>query len=133
MTTPRTRSRVLVLGGALIAAAIAVVLWNGNPRMMDPTDVDWIAVDDPLAHVMGWEQFRASPLVQYPIARNEGYGLERSSTLVFSDSIPVVALVLRPLSPILPHPFQYLGWYAVLSVVLQGYWGARLIRLRSDR
>lgn len=114
-------------------AALLIVLWNGDPRMLDPTDISWITQDDPFAHEMGWEQFRASPLLQYPIARSDGYGLERGSSVVFSDSVPIAALVLRPLSPILPHPFQYLGWWAVLSVALQGYWGMRLIRLRSTR
>jgi hypothetical protein len=118
---------------ALVAAALAVLAWSGNLRMLDPTDVTWINQDDPLVHVMGWEQFRASPLLQYPITRNEGYGLERGSSLVYSDSIPIAALVLRPLGPILPHPFQYLGWWTVLSLVLQGYWAARLIALRADR
>jgi hypothetical protein len=123
----------VALWSSLVVAAVLVVLWNGDPRMLDPTDISWITEDDPFAHVMGWEQFRASPLLQYPIAKNDGYGLELGSSVVYSDSIPVAALILRPLSPILPHPFQYLGWWAVLSVVLQGYWGIRLIRLRSDR
>jgi hypothetical protein len=117
----------------LVIGAVVVLLWNGTPRMLDPTDMTWLTGDDPFAHVMGWEQFRASPLLQYPIAKNEGYGLERSSTVVYSDSIPAAALLLRPLSPILPHPFQYLGWWVVISLVLQGYWGARLVQLRSDR
>jgi hypothetical protein len=135
MMAPGRRSfrRSLAWWSALAIAAVVIVLWNGNPRMLDPSDATWINGDDPLAHVMGWEQFRASPLVQYPITRNDGYGLERGSSLVYSDSIPVAALIVRPFSPLLPHPFQYLGWFAVLSVLLQGYWGARLIRLRSNR
>jgi hypothetical protein len=117
----------------LVVAALAVLLWNGNPQMLNPADITWIDADDPFQHVMGWEQFRGSPLLQYPITKNEGYGLERGSALVYSDAIPIAALVLRPFSPILPRPFQYLGWWAVLSLVLQGYWAARLIRLRTDR
>lgn len=129
----RPRSHAAAWWAGLVVAAIVVMLWNGNPRMLNPTDLTWINADDPFQHVMGWEQFRWSPLLQYPITKNEGYGLERGSGLVYSDAIPVAAVALRPLSPILPRPFQYLGWWAVLSLVLQGYWGARLIRLRTDR
>ena len=119
----------------LLAAAVgcAVFLWIGYARTLDPRDLTWMWHEDPFTHTMGWEQFRNAPLLQYPISKNELYGLEWSSTIVFTDSIPIAALLLRPFSALLPHPFQYLGWWVLLSLVLQAYWGARLVQLRSDR
>lgn len=112
---------------------VAVFVWVGYMPSLDPTDLDWIALDDPFCHVMGWEQFRNAPLLQYPITQNAQYGLEWSSSIVFSDSIPLVAIPLRPLSGLLPVPFQYLGWWTLLSFVLQAYWGGRLVQLRARR
>jgi hypothetical protein len=44
------------------------------------------------------------------------------------DAVPLVAVLLRPFSPILPEPFQFLGLYALLCFVLQAYFGLRLAR-----
>jgi hypothetical protein len=118
---------------ALAVGGSVFFLWLGYARTLDPQDLSWISTPDSFQHAMGWEQFRHAPLVQYPITRNELYGLEWSSTIVYSDSIPIAAIVLRPLSAWLPYPFQYLGWWALMSVILQAYWGAKLALLRSDR
>jgi hypothetical protein len=117
----------IVLGSALF------FWWMGYARTLDPRDLGWINHEDPFTHVIGWEQYRNAPLVQYPITQNALYGLELSSNVVFSDSIPIVAVVLRPLSSLLPRPFQYLGWWVLLSCVMQAYWSLRLVLLRTDR
>src|SRR5437660_2333865 len=118
---------------ALGVGTIVFCVWIGYARTLDPTALSWIFHEDPFQHVMGWEQFRNAPLLQYPITKNALYGLEWSSTIVFTDSIPIAALVLRPFSALLPHPFQYLGWWVLLCLILQAYWAARLVLLRSDR
>lgn len=118
---------------SLLVGVTAFCFWLRYARTLDPTDLGWMWHEDPFTHAMGWEQFRNAPLLQYPITKNELYGLEWSSTIVFTDSIPIVALLLRPLSALLPVPFQYLGWWALLCMVMQAYWGARLVLLRSER
>ncbi|TMQ24257.1 MAG: hypothetical protein E6J90_08470 [Deltaproteobacteria bacterium] len=120
----------------LIALALGAALffgWIGYARTLDPRNVSWISHEDPATHLIGWEQYRNAPLVQYPITKNGLYGLELSSNVVFSDSIPIAAIALRPLSDLLPQPFQYLGWWVLLSCVLQAYWAVRLVLLRTDR
>jgi hypothetical protein len=118
---------------ALAVGSAVFFVWMGYARTLDPRDLGWIFHEDPFTHVMGWEQYRNAPLLQYPITKNQLYGLEWGSTIVFTDSIPIVALVLRPLSDLLPRPCQYLGGWVLLSLVLQAYWAARLMLLRSDR
>ena len=49
------------------------------------------------------------------------------------DPIPLLAMLLKPLSPLLPTPFQYLGIAAVLAVSLQFFFAARLFRLLLGR
>jgi hypothetical protein len=117
----------LVLGGSLFFG------WMGYARTLDPRDLSWVSHEDPFTHLIGWEQYRNAPLLQYPITKNALYGLELSSNVVFSDSIPIAAVILRPLSGALPRPFQYLGWWVLLSCVLQAYWSMRLVLLRTDR
>lgn len=127
------RRRSLAIRFVAVVIGATTFAWLGYARLLDPTELSWMWHPDPFTHVMGWEQFRNAPLLQYPITKNELYGLEWSSTVVFTDSIPLAALLLRPLSALLPVPFQYLGWWVLLSLVLQAYWALRLILLRTDR
>ena len=96
--------------------------------MLDPTSFAWMNRLDTFAHWLGWELFRQAPVLQLPLGASEAYGLERSTSIVFSDSIPLVALGLHPFSAILPAPFQYLGLWTLLCFILQAYFGYRLMR-----
>ena len=49
------------------------------------------------------------------------------------DPNPLLVLMLKPLSPLLPTPFQYLGIAAVLAVSLQFFFATRLFRLLLGR
>jgi hypothetical protein len=116
-----------------VALGCAVFSWIGYWPTLNPRSLSWIFHEDPFTHVMGWEHFRNTPLLQYPITKSDLYGLEWSSSVVFSDSIPLVAVLLKPMSGVLPKPFQYLGWWVFATLVLQAYWGAKLVMLRSQR
>jgi Family of unknown function (DUF6311) len=112
-----------------LVLGLAVGLYALPFHMLDPTNIGWLNRDDTLAHWLGWEHFRHSPLLQLPLGKSDFYGLEKSSTVVFSDSIPLVALLLHPLERLLPTPFQYLGLWSLLCFVLQAYFGTRLASL----
>jgi len=47
----------------------------------------------------------------------------------FTDSIPLIALLLKPLSSVLPSQFQYLGPWLLLCFTLQGVFGVLISRL----
>jgi hypothetical protein len=110
----------LVLGAAACLYAIPL-------EMLDPTHFGWMNRLDTLAHWLGWEQFRHSPVLQLPLGKSELYGLENSTSIVFSDSIPLVALLLHPIEGLLPRPFQYLGLWTLACFILQAYFAYRLM------
>lgn len=112
-----------------IALGVAAVLYAVPLRMLNPFDAMWMNRNDTLAHWLGWEQFRHSPLFQLPLGHSEFYGLEKSTSVVFSDSIPLLALLLHPIEGLLPTPFQYLGLWTLSCFVLQAYFGYRLCSL----
>lgn len=116
----------LLLGTAICLYAIPL-------GMLDPTNVSWMNRLDTLAHWLGWEQFRESPVLQLPLGKSELYGLENSTSIVFSDSIPLAALALHPIAGLLPQPFQYLGLWTLACFILQAYFAYRLLlRLFPD-
>ena len=51
-----------------------------------------------------------------------------ANRLRWSILAPIVALLLRPFSAILPHNFQYLGLFSVLWLILQLFFAVRLLR-----
>ena len=99
-----------------------------GPRFLDPTNVAWLVGGDPLQHYLGWAFYRNSPWT-WPVGLNPLYGMEFSNSIVFTDSIPLLAIPFKAIAQFLPYPFQYLGIWVLLCFVLQAYFAFRLIGL----
>ena len=54
-------------------------------------------------------------------------------SIVYTDSIPLFALLFKILSPLLPANFQYFGLFELLSYALMGGFGALFVRAFSKR
>ena len=115
----------------LIIGFLAFYLVVG-PKALDPSNLWWINGIDPVQHYLGWAFYRFGPWT-LPIGINPQFGLEISSSVVFSDSIPLVAILLKPFSAWLPDPFQYLGLWVFICLVLQGYFGFLLMSLMTQK
>jgi hypothetical protein len=113
-----------------IAAALFGLWWLhhiGAWSTLRPRNVSWIASDWG-ANELGWLFFRNDPW-SFPIGSCRSYLYPVGSSVGFSDSIPVVAVLAKLASPLLPIKFQYIGiWFAV-CFVLQGYVGAKIAGL----
>jgi hypothetical protein len=94
-----------------------------------PTKIDWILVanGDPVQHYVGWNFFRDAPFFQWPFGRTLSYGETLSSSIVFTDSIPLLAFIFRPFSSLLPGQFQYLGLWILACFILQAVFAWQLI------
>lgn len=112
----------------------AVFIYATGGRIIDPTFDAWLMIGDSAQHYIGWEFFRHTPLFQWPIADNPKLGLDVASSIVFTDSIPLAALIFKPLNIILPATFQYFGLWIWMCFVLQAYFAWRLLaQFISDR
>ncbi len=118
-----------------IAAAIGGLifgLWFLGPRNILPGSTDWLNRGDLAADQLGWEFFRQTPLIQWPLTAVPNYGV--SFHTVYQSGRTVIELPLKFLRPILPSNFQYIGMWIVGCFVLQGYFAARLLsHFVSDR
>lgn len=56
------------------------------------------------------------------------------SSVIFTDSIPLFAILFKILSPVLPETFQYFDFWGMISYMLQGAISAKILKkyLRSD-
>lgn len=112
----------LVLGGIIFLAIF------GFPPL-DPCNLEWWPQhDDPLQSWLGWTFFRNSPW-SWPPGLNPLYGLEMHNSIVYTDSIPLLALFFKLLNPVLPQVFQYLGWWLLACYCLQALFAWKLTGL----
>jgi len=121
---------------ALLAALIGVALFflYCDPRILDPGQVGWLMSGDPAQQFLGWEFFRHSPLLQFPLGANPHFGTIQNSSIVFTDSLPLLALLLKPLRSLLPEPFQYQGLWIFSCFLLQPLFAFKLLgRFTTDR
>jgi hypothetical protein len=102
-------------------------------QVLDPNNLNWLLQNhnqDAVQHLVGWEFFRHEPW-HFPLGKITHYGAPLDTSIVYTDSIPLLALLFKPFAPLLPLKFQYFGlWYA-LCAFLQGWFGYQLIRTYS--
>ena len=97
--------RIFLLSVALgLANAIALLGWS----VIDPTNLSWLTGDN-ATHYLGWAFFRYESSWSFPLAETTRVGYPIGTSIAFLDSVPLVAVVLRPFSRVLPEPFQYLA------------------------
>lgn len=115
---------------ALVLGLVSFFLVVG-PTRLQVTNSGWLfsgGWGDTWSHYIGWKHFRQSPW-SLPLGANPSNGIELASSIVYSDSIPIAALLFKALSPILPITFQYFGLWILLSFILQAYFTLRIFSL----
>lgn len=91
--------------------------------LLDVTNTTWIFHRRDIAmNQTAWIFYRNAPW-PLEIALNPSFGMDFGGSILFSDSIPLMAITFKLLSPILPESFQYFGLWVFLSFVLQGCFG----------
>lgn len=72
---------------------------------LDPQNLSWIfGRFDPPKDYLGWAFYRNTPW-GFPIGSNPDYGIDIGSSIVYSDSVPIMAIFFKLLSPLLGTPF----------------------------
>jgi hypothetical protein len=104
-----------------------IFIYVTGGRILNPTSRDWLMIGDSATHYMGWEFFRHTSLLQWPLGLNPNLGLDISSSIAFTDSIPLAAFIFKPFNFLLPATFQYLGLWILVCFILQVYLAARLL------
>ncbi|HEY5799856.1 MAG TPA: DUF6311 domain-containing protein, partial [Burkholderiaceae bacterium] len=99
-----------------------------SPAILPPGRLDWLLTQgDPAQHFIGWHFYRHTPLTQLPPGANPAYGEQLASSIVYTDSIPLLALPLRLFDGVLPAQFQYMGLWMLACFVLQALFAWKLL------
>ena len=73
----------------------------------------WLAAHDVTTDLLSWKFFK-NDIWRFPLGSNPNYGGEFGSSIIFSDSIPILALTFKLFKSLLPESFQYISlWYFI--------------------
>jgi len=114
-----------------ILGAITFFLTVGFTHL-DPNNAHWILGRlDPTQHYLGWLFYRSGEWT-FPVGLNPLFGQDLSSSIVYSDSIPLLAIPLKLLGPLLPERFHYFGLWIFASLILQAWFAWRILSLYTQ-
>jgi len=116
-------------GGEIGSVAIGIGTFGAltNWRILNPLFIRWLYWGDPSTSYLGWQFFRKTPLIQFPIGASPNYGVGFSSSIMFTDSVPLIAIPLKYLSYLLPYEFQYFGLWILAAFVLQAWFAWKML------
>lgn len=128
--------RLLCFLMGCLAGCILFILIYGF-RILIPTNDAWLinstqeeGLWDLSQHYYGWCFYRRSAW-HFPIGLMDGIYCKPVS-IVYTDSIPLFALIFKLLSPLLPDTFQYFGLFGLLCYGLAGGFGALVAARFTD-
>lgn len=114
----------------LLLGAVAFFMVVGF-EVLNPVNAGWILGRlDPTQHYLGWLFYRNSEWT-FPIGLNPLFGQDLSSSIVYSDSIPLLAIPFKILGPLLPERFHYFGIWLFACFLLQAWLSWKILGLYS--
>lgn len=116
--------------GILIGAICFLSIYGFG--VIKVTNVNWLMNGEDLTqHYLGWVFYRKSDWSSI-IGLVENMVYPGKVSIVFTDSIPILAIFFKILSPILPETFQYFGLWGLLCFMLQGGISSLIIKKYTE-
>lgn len=116
----------------VLVSAIVFCLIFGI-KILNPLYTDWLIIPswcrggiDIGVNYLGWKAYRNSAW-SFPIGMVNNLIHPTETSIIYTDSIPLLAFIFKILSPILPASFQYFGLWGIICFILQGVLSAKLI------
>jgi len=91
-------------------------------------ETQWLhyASETSLYHT-GWNFFK-NDVWRFPPGANPNFGYPFGSSIVFSDSIPILALFFKLFKSLIPNNFQYFSLWYFISFFLQLFFSFRILK-----
>ncbi len=108
----------------------AIFFYKFGWRLLDVTNINWlfnIGFDNPTEFI-SWEYYRWSPWSFPVVGTMSGYDYPTVTGVGLTGAIPLFAIPLKTLSPVLPQIFQHFGWWLFICYLLQGLMGFKLLK-----
>ena len=100
--------------------------------VINPNNTNWLLGGDAASNYLGWEFFRDTPMSIFPLGKSPNFGTGFSSSIVFTDSIPLLAIPFKFILQAYHADFQYFGAWLLCCFILQGFFAYKLISRVSN-
>jgi hypothetical protein len=110
------------------AAAAFGLLWFVQlcgASTLNPMNTEWMFTGDWRQHWLGFLFFQREPWT-FPLGGLPSLLYPTGTNIGFTDSNPLLSIVVKPFAGFLPWEYQLIGWWLAGCFVLQGYAGAAL-------
>ena len=121
----RLRDALGVTAAVLLGAA-AFLVYCGWATLI-PDNIAWLEYGDRAMHQLGWMFYRQAEWGTPP-GSSPLLGIEISNSIALVDGLPLFAIPFKLIAEWLPEPFQYWGYWLLLSFVLQAVFAWRIAR-----
>ena len=91
--------------------------------------IDCPIICDAQQHLLGWLFFRETSVIQFPILKNISFGLYTGSSIIYTDSLPIFAIIFKFFNGFIDFEFQYFGLWVLVSFLLQAIIADKILKL----
>lgn len=125
------RIKILFMLGALLGAVSFIGVYG--TRVLEFSNNGWLFYgdNDLRQHYIAWCNYRKDPW-HFPIGLIDSLSYPYSMSVIYTDSIPLFAVVFKLFNGALPQTFQYFGLFGILSFMLMGGLSAILLNRFTD-
>jgi len=111
--------RILFALGCVLGAASFVAVYGFE--VLDFSNNGWLFYwdNDLRQHYIAWCNYR-NEAWHFPIGLVQSLSYPNSISIIYTDSIPLFAVLFKIIRGILPDTFQYFGLFGILSFMLMG-------------
>ncbi|MCR4924380.1 MAG: DUF6311 domain-containing protein [Lachnospiraceae bacterium] len=122
----RKKYLITFIAGCIIGAVCFLMIYGF--AIINPLYDDWLFLGDMdlRQHYIGFCHFRQSRW-QFPIGLIETLSYPVKMSVIYTDSIPLLAVIFKFFSAILPVRFQYFGLFGLCSFMLMGGFSSLLL------
>ncbi len=91
------------------------------------TNIKWLFIGNDISgHQTGWHFFKED-IWRFPLGSNPNYGDKIGNSIIYSDSIPLLAFIFKLFNFLIPEKFQYFSFWFLLCFFFQGILSQQLI------
>lgn len=127
------KTKLWFLYGCLLGAVCFVLIYGTT--VLNFTNDSWIMMSkdpDIKQHYLGWCHFRNTDW-GFPFGMIKSLSSPFDMSVIYTDSIPLFAIVFKVFRSLLPLTFQYFGLYGLLSMMLTGGFATLVIKKVNNR
>lgn len=112
-----------------LVTGISFFLFIYGYQILDVNNIHWLGGGDGLQNYIGWEFFRQTEWNFPVIGLSPNYGMNISSSIVFTDSNPLLSIFFKGLSSLIPDRFQFFGVWLLICCILQSIFSWKILKI----